>query len=385
MLRDINVPFFGDNSDKFIWALKDVSFDIKHGERLGIIGRNGAGKTTLLKILSRLVSPTEGEAVIRGKVTSLLGVGTGFNVNLTGRENIYLNASLYGLTKAEINDKFDEIVEFSGVMKFIDTPVKYYSSGMHSRLAFSIAAHLEPDILMLDEVLSVGDMAFQQKCLKKVEGLTAGNRTILFVSHSMGSILQFCNRVIWLDNGKIKYDGNASEGCAFYLEEMCPVATDGRINNNLSRKGTGIFQFNKFSITDTSGNPRQVVQTGEDFDIVLEYEQKEDMPKEIWDVQVGITIFTEKDQRLISMQSEVVDANINNLRNKGKIICHIKRLPLVPDIYYANISLQVNRQLVEKVQRGIRLMVIEGDFYSTGKLPLKNYAPVCIDYEWETT
>ena len=205
------------------WALQDVSFDVRRGERVGIIGRNGAGKSTLLKILSRVVYPTTGEARIRGRLTSLLEVGTGFNENMTGRENVYLNASIHGLTRREIDARFDEIVDFADVRAFLDTPVKRYSSGMQMRLAFAVAAHLDPDILLLDEVLAVGDLSFQQKCLERVEGLVSEGRTLLFVSHSLDAMTRFCTRVIWLDGGRIKQDGPARDVVEAYLTELIGV------------------------------------------------------------------------------------------------------------------------------------------------------------------
>jgi lipopolysaccharide transport system ATP-binding protein len=203
-----------------IWALKDVSFDVARGERIGIIGRNGAGKSTLLKILSRVVYPTEGEARIRGRVTSLLEVGTGFNDALSGRENIYLNAALHGLSRAEVDARLEDIIDFSEIRKFIDTPVKHYSSGMRMRLAFSVAAHLEPDVLMLDEVLAVGDLSFQRKCLDRMDGLTSEGRTLLFVSHSPDAITRFCTRCLWIDDGRITMDGPVDEVLSEYLKVM---------------------------------------------------------------------------------------------------------------------------------------------------------------------
>jgi lipopolysaccharide transport system ATP-binding protein len=198
------------------WALDNVSFDIQYGERVGLIGRNGAGKSTLVKILSRVVYPTCGEARLRGRLVSLLEVGTGFNGDLTGRENVYMNASVHGLSRSEINDRFDDIIEFSGVHDFLDTPVKRYSSGMQMRLAFAVAAHLDPDILILDEVLTVGDLDFQQKCLERVELLVSEGRTLLFVSHSLEALTNFCDRCIWLDGGKIRADGPTEEILAEY-------------------------------------------------------------------------------------------------------------------------------------------------------------------------
>ena len=191
-------------NDSYIWALKAISLEIKHGEVVGIIGRNGAGKTTLLKILSRITEPTEGYAEICGRVGSLLEVGTGFHPELTGRENIYLNGAILGMKKAEIDRKFDEIVAFAEVERFIDTPVKHYSSGMYVRLAFAVAAHLEPEILLVDEVLAVGDAAFQKKCLGKMGEVAKGGRTVLFVSHQMNSMRKLCERCIWLDVGRIQ-------------------------------------------------------------------------------------------------------------------------------------------------------------------------------------
>jgi lipopolysaccharide transport system ATP-binding protein len=206
-----------NNSSDIIWALKDVSFKLERGEVLGIIGRNGAGKSTLLKILCRITDPTKGKAEIRGRVSSLLEVGTGFHQELTGRENVYLNGTILGMRKTEVDRKFDEIVNFSGIEKFIDTPVKRYSSGMRVRLAFSVAAHLEPEILIIDEVLAVGDADFQKKCLNKMEDAGHEGRTVLFVSHNMPAVTRLCNRVILLEEGKIKNDGPADQVVSSYL------------------------------------------------------------------------------------------------------------------------------------------------------------------------
>jgi lipopolysaccharide transport system ATP-binding protein len=205
------------NFDDIFWALQDVSFTVKAGEAVGIIGRNGAGKSTLLKILSRIVEPTAGKAIIRGRISSLLEVGTGFHPDLTGRENVYLNGTILGMTKREIDRKFDEIVDFSGVERFLDTPVKRYSSGMQVRLAFAVAAHLEPEILVIDEVLAVGDAAFQSKCLGKMESVVRQGRTILFVSHNMAAISALVTRCILLDAGRVWMDGPVGECVAEYI------------------------------------------------------------------------------------------------------------------------------------------------------------------------
>ncbi|MCU0235862.1 MAG: ABC transporter ATP-binding protein [Acidobacteria bacterium] len=201
------------------WALRDISFEVKPGDKLGIIGRNGAGKTTLLKILSRITEPSEGRAEIRGRVASLLEVGTGFHPELTGRENIFLNGAILGMRRAEIRRKFDEIVAFAEVEKFLDTPVKRYSSGMYVRLAFSVAAHLEPEILLIDEVLAVGDAEFQKKCLGKMGDVAKQGRTILFISHNMGAIANLCSHAIWLDKGKMAFSGNSHEAISKYVSQ----------------------------------------------------------------------------------------------------------------------------------------------------------------------
>lgn len=200
-----------------IWALKKVSFEVRRGEALGVIGKNGSGKSTLLKILSRITDPTSGEAMFRGRISSLLEVGTGFHPELTGRENIYLNGTILGMTKKEVDRKFDEIVEFSGVGRFLETPVKRYSSGMSVRLAFAVAAHLEPEILLVDEVLAVGDAEFQKKCLGKMESVAKGGRTVLLVSHNMGSIAHLCERALWLHEGKLELIGPATDVVGTYL------------------------------------------------------------------------------------------------------------------------------------------------------------------------
>jgi len=206
-----------EDSDDVIWALKDVSFEIKRGEVVGIIGRNGAGKSTLLKVLSKITHPTSGRVEMYGRISSLLEVGTGFHPELTGRENVYLNGTILGMSKSEVDEKYEEIVEFSGVRKFIDTPVKFYSSGMRVRLAFSVAAHLEPEILLIDEVLAVGDAEFQNKCLGKMEDVALGGRTVLFVSHNMSAMSRLCERGIWLEDGKIFDQGPINQVIQSYL------------------------------------------------------------------------------------------------------------------------------------------------------------------------
>jgi lipopolysaccharide transport system ATP-binding protein len=234
--KNDSAPIYED-----FWALKDVSFEIKRGDRVGIIGRNGAGKSTLLKILSRITEPTKGSIRIKGRVASLLEVGTGFHPELTGRENIYLNGAILGMSKVEIQRKFDEIVAFAEIEKFLDTPVKRYSSGMYVRLAFAVAAHLEPEVLVVDEVLAVGDAQFQKKCLGKMEDVGKEGRTVLFVSHQMGMITQLCSRALMLESGSIVQQGKPNDIISFYLERANSFEKGNFVRSNLLKADTNLF------------------------------------------------------------------------------------------------------------------------------------------------
>jgi lipopolysaccharide transport system ATP-binding protein len=255
-----------------IWALRDVSFNVREGEVLGLIGRNGAGKSTLLKILTRITTPTAGRAVIRGRVGSLLEVGTGFNPELTGRENVFLNGAILGMKRREIQRKLPDIVEFSGIDKFIDTPVKRYSSGMHVRLAFSVAAHLEPEILLVDEVLAVGDAEFQQRCLGRMESFSGTGRTVLFVSHNMQTINQLCNRVMWIDGGSIMEDGDPSQVVTRYLHSTS-YATGAHISwpDDESAPGDDLARLLSVRAVDEDGNTVETIDVREPIGIEIRY------------------------------------------------------------------------------------------------------------------
>ena len=259
------------HAEDIIWALKDISFDVRKGEALGIIGRNGAGKSTLLKILCKITDPTSGVAEIRGRVSSLLEVGTGFHQELSGRENIYLNGTILGMTKKEVDCKFDEIVDFSGVEKFIDTPVKRYSSGMRVRLAFSVAAHLEPEILLIDEVLAVGDVDFQKKCLNKMENVSQEGRTVLFVSHNMTAIANLCNRTILLDKGSIIADGPSKQVVKSYLSHDVDTMAVREWIDDEEAPGSEVARLRAVRILDDEGSVAERIDIRKPVKIEMEY------------------------------------------------------------------------------------------------------------------
>lgn len=290
--------------ESHVWALKDVSFDVAQGEAVGIIGRNGAGKSTLLKLLARITRPTTGEALVAGKVGSLLEVGTGFHPELSGRENVYLNGAILGMTKSYIDRRFDEIVSFAETDRFIDTPVKRYSSGMQMRLAFAVAAHLEPEILLVDEVLAVGDAEFQRKCLGKMNEVAGEGRTILFVSHNMGSIVRLCQRALWIDHGRIKEDAEARDVVRNYLsvgETQTATQTwpegEGPGDETLRLTSVRVIQ---------GGTPTNRVQIDEPFEIQIETEVAADTSRE---VAVAIRVLNPEGEVLLE-SSEVMQENL---------------------------------------------------------------------------
>ncbi|MCJ7785608.1 MAG: ABC transporter ATP-binding protein [Desulfobacterales bacterium] len=290
--------------DDFIWALRDASFEIRQGEVVGIIGPNGAGKSTLLKILCRIIAPTEGRGEIRGRVASLLEVGTGFHPELTGRENVFLNGAILGMEKEEIRIKFDDIVAFSGVEKFIDTPVKHYSSGMNVRLAFAVAAHLEPENLLVDEVLAVGDAAFQNKCVGKMGEVARAGRTVLFVSHNMGSIRSLCDRVLWIDQGQIRMDGEASQVVSSYLSSVVSEGTGGQVNwaTEAEAPGRGELKLRAIRLRGEGGDISSMFEVDKPIHVEICYEVK----KALWGLRMRLTLLTAQGE--IAFQTTDVEA-----------------------------------------------------------------------------
>ena len=324
----------GNRDGETLWALKDVSFTVEQGEVLGIIGRNGAGKSTLLKILSRVTAPTSGKIKVKGRVASLLEVGTGFHPELTGRENIYLNGAILGMSRREIDRKFDEIVDFAEVEKFIETPVKRYSSGMYVRLAFAVAAHLDPEILVVDEVLAVGDATFQKKCLGKMGEVARDGRTVLFVSHNMSAVTSLCMTAISLTKGSLSFSGDAQGTVADYLSHDSEhLAVDYSFENAI-HSGTGKAQFIYLKIGDGQSSAR--VSFGGT--IVVETEVK--ALETILNSNVAVTIFDKHGYRLIDVNTALHGKFINLKAGETKrVTFHLHELLLKPDIYTVNLWL----------------------------------------------
>ncbi len=361
------------------WALKDVSFEVKQGEVIGIIGRNGAGKSTLLKVLSRITEPTTGRISIKGRVASLLEVGTGFHPELTGRENIYLNGAILGMSKAEIKKKFDEIVAFAEVEKFLDTPVKRYSSGMYVRLAFAVAAHLEPEILVVDEVLAVGDAAFQKKCLGKMGDVaTKEGRTVLFVSHNMGAVESLCNHALILNEGDIVYSGKVDRAVNHYLKSCFQENTEELINRK-DRKGRGEVRITKIEIEDTSGKKYVPFYPGSDLYISLNYKSI----NKIRNLQVLIGIYDSLNTGIIRLDTEVTGGIPNMLDTMGKIICKAESINIVPGHYRLNIALFQNGIMDDYIRDAVSFDIAESDYFKTGRQIDTKLAKILIKHSWK--
>ena len=316
----------GPTSDEnAYWAVKDVSFDVQPGEVVGLVGRNGAGKSTLLKLLSRITMPTSGRIEVRGRLGSLLEVGTGFHPELSGRENVYLNGSILGMTRREIAKKFDQIVEFSEIGKYLDTPVKHYSSGMYVRLAFAVAAHLEPDILIVDEVLAVGDATFQRRCIDRMTMLANQGRTILFVSHNMQLIPRFCQRAVYLQRGKVLEVGPADKVTQNYLDKLLEDSRSGDLSNK-PRVGDGRARFVQAGLYDNTGRPMSVFTSGDDMTIRVEVETALTIP----DVTIAVAIQSLHGTRVVSGWSREAGFPVSLTPGKQSFQCKLRNVNIRP-------------------------------------------------------
>ena len=367
----------GDTVEAF-WALKDVSFAVRRGQVLGIVGRNGAGKSTLLKILSRITEPSEGRVTIRGRVASLLEVGTGFHPELTGRENIYLNGAILGMTRAEIRRKFDEIVAFAEIERFLDTPVKRYSSGMYVRLAFAVAAHLEPEILIVDEVLAVGDVGFQNKCLGKIDQVARrGGRTVLFVSHNMAAMTRLCAEALWLDRGKIVKTGPVDRVVSGYL--------------GMSRNAAGLPCFarrhtgNALRIEAVrmlvEGVPATSVRSGQPCQLRIEYVLQE---ARRGPVSCSILLFAngEKLANLWTNCDPGYSLSPGAAPRRGVLICDIPKWPFRRHSFRIDVFSHLGDEVQDWIEEAMFFESHDGDYYQSGIIPNPDQGIVFIDHRW---
>jgi lipopolysaccharide transport system ATP-binding protein len=363
------------------WALKDVNFEIKRGEIVGIIGKNGAGKSTLLKILSRITYPTEGEVRMRGRVGSLLEVGTGFHPELSGRENVYFNGAILGMRKREIDQKFEEIVKFSGVEKFLDTPVKRYSSGMQVRLAFSVAANLDPEILVVDEVLAVGDAQFQKKCLGKMSEVAEGGRTVLFVSHNMSAIESLCNRGILLESGSLSLDSSVEEVVNVYLEKAYNLAKEIPLEQRKDRSGSGKVRVSNLRYFNEMGKEETFLKSGNGY--FFEIECINFLKEKIDNIFVSLDFFDERHSRVLLLRSNFTNSMLSLMPGKGSIFCTIKDLPLANGIYQLSVFIShADTETLDYIEDIGTVTVDGGDFFGTGSYGLPNSCKVLVRTNW---
>ena len=367
-----------DSSSKDFWALKDVSFDVHKGEVVGIIGRNGAGKSTLLKILSRITTPTEGEVEIHGRVGSLLEVGTGFHPEMTGRENIFLNGSILGMKKIEIEQKFDEIVKFAEIEKFLDTPVKRYSSGMYVRLAFAVAAHLEPEILVVDEVLAVGDAQFQKKCLGKMGAVAKEGRTVLFVSHNMAAVETLCCRGVVLDHGLIRFDGTQTAAISEYQRGLSSNQT--LIRERTDRRGTGEVRVVGIEFRDIDGYTIDSVACGQDFDVVFHYESLPGFRSS--KVIMSLSVNTLWDVPVFLLHNRMTGDDFGVLPSQGAFVCRIRKIPLTPSTYRIGYSIIISGDYLDGMNDAAELQIIDGKFFESGEVPPASHGFCLVEGRW---
>jgi len=365
----------GSTTEEF-WALDNVSFNVPEGARVGIIGRNGAGKSTLLKILSRITDPTRGQVRVRGRIASILEVGTGFHPELTGRENIFLNGALMGMKRAEIKSKFDAIVDFSGVERFLDTPVKRYSSGMYVRLAFSVAAHLDPDILLVDEVLAVGDLEFQKKCIEKMSQVTRDGKTILFVSHNLSVIASFCDMGIVLEGGRVVTIAPVNDALGEY-KKLINTTREGDL---IGLRPTGPLRLVSIKPVDKNENPVEFVRSGEQADFIIDVENTGEKPGA---AIIHYALHNEDNVRLFYCGTHLSgkEFHVNPGRNRFKL--EIPRLPLPGGAYRHFMLIFFNGAESHRSPDCGELMVAPGGFFALAADPPSKLGLMLVDHNWK--
>jgi len=365
-------------NSNYVWALKDINFEVRRGEVLGIIGKNGAGKSTLLKVLSRVTSPTTGVIKSRGRIASLLEVGTGFHPELTGKENIYLNGAILGMTKKEVKDKIDEIIDFSGCQRYIETPVKRYSSGMRVRLAFAVAAHLEPDILVVDEVLAVGDAEFQKKAIGKMQDISKGDgRTVLFVSHSMAAVKSLCTRAIVLEHGETVFEGEVEKAVDFYLGQNTKLFQSYDFDNH--KTDFKDLRFTDFSLNTANEKNVDSFPMGEKIHFEFELESKIAN-----NVTIRIAIFNKDDVRVMAFDTADLGTLFEFEENsKRKVICMPESaLPLKIGKYRANISVRKGAILLDHIKAVKEFEILENDIFGFGRFSTLDMPLVLMKHVW---
>jgi lipopolysaccharide transport system ATP-binding protein len=389
MLRErlislLRAPFRRRTPPNILWALRDVSFRVEAGEVVGIIGRNGAGKSTLLKVLSKITYPTSGKVQVLGRVASLLEVGTGFHEELTGRENIYLNGSILGMKHEEVAAKLDSIVNFAGVAQFLDTPIKRYSTGMRLRLGFAVAAHLDPDVLVVDEVLAVGDAGFQRKCLNAMEGLRTGGRTVLFVSHNMAAVENLCTRCLWIDSGQVRMDGSPREVIEAYMNTFGNAReTMADLRSVQNRRGTGEIRYTGMEYISSSGEPVTVVRSGDAFTIRFHYHSE----KPIVFPSFGLRMYTEMGALVTDTSTWHHAIEIPVVPpGDGYLDLQIEFLNLLPARYYFSLWITeggASNPVYDNVEHCAQLDVELSNIYSSGRLLDSRSGIVYFPQRWQ--
>jgi lipopolysaccharide transport system ATP-binding protein len=383
-------PFLkiGDSNDRsskgesnYVWSLKDINFEINQGDSVGIIGKNGAGKSTLLKILSQVTQPTTGKIYTKGRIASLLEVGTGFHPEMTGRENIYLNGAILGMRKKEITRKLAEIIDFSGVERYIDTPVKRYSSGMYVRLAFAVAAHLESEILIVDEVLAVGDAEFQKKCLGKMGDVTKGEgRTVLFVSHNMAAVRGFCKKGYVLEKGILKFSGTVENALDVYSENQSINGTTIIFDETTNRTGNGNIRFESISLTNQNNIPTQSFSIGDSLQLEFTIKNNSDEKTS----EFGIQIFDTNEMPIFHIMPR--DSNFQLVHTKENEIYQVilNDLRLFPGIYYIHLisANTTGHEIFDCIENAISFEIIDGGKYTSRILP-RNVGLFFLNPSWK--
>jgi len=364
---------------QYVWALNDLNFEIKQGEAFGIVGPNGAGKSTLLKILSRITAPTEGRVMMNGRISSLLEIGTGFHPELTGRENIYLNGAIMGMTRHEISGRIEQIAEFSGCERYLDTPVKRYSSGMTVRLGFAVAAHLNSEVLIIDEVLAVGDAEFQRRCLSKMGEVTSNGRTILFVSHNMIAVNNLCSKGMLLNNGKGEFVGPIRKAIMLYHDTNRLFAND-QLATRTDRKGSQLLRFTKVEILNSLGKRVQEITSGDSVRIRIDYSSKQLIHRA--SVIIAFNVINQYGYSLTNLNCRDSGNFIVDIYKTGFFACDWPNFCLRSGAYTCNLFCSINGDVADWVQSAFVLNVTDGDFFDTGRLINREAGDILIPHSW---